>query len=91
VQEVDPCFAWNCQVMAGVGVVGDIRRLYRDMHTYLAGTLSHSRKKPPHNAFLRSFACMYMAYALLSRQCPAHEAFLRSCAGVYMAAACMLC
>ena len=33
---MDPCFAWNCQVMAGVGVVQDIRRLYSAMHAYLA-------------------------------------------------------
>ena len=39
---MDPCFAWNCQVMAGVGVVGDIRRLYQDMHTYLAGMLQYN-------------------------------------------------
>ncbi|BDA43643.1 probable galactinol-sucrose galactosyltransferase 2 [Coccomyxa sp. Obi] len=37
VLDVDPCFAWNCQVVAGVGVVRDIRHLYHDMHTYLAG------------------------------------------------------
>jgi hypothetical protein len=37
VLDVDPCFAWNCQVVAGVGVVNDISRLYRDMHAYLAG------------------------------------------------------
>ncbi|KAK9915311.1 hypothetical protein WJX75_007444 [Coccomyxa subellipsoidea] len=37
VLDVDPCFAWNCQVVAGVGVARDIRHLYHDMHSYLAG------------------------------------------------------
>lgn len=37
VVDVDPPFAWNCQVVAGAGVVKDIRGLYRDMHSYLAG------------------------------------------------------
>ena len=37
VVDVDPPFAWNCQVVAGAGVVKDIRGLYKDMHSYLAG------------------------------------------------------
>jgi len=37
VLEIDPCFAWQQQVMAGVGVAPDIKALYKDMHTYLAG------------------------------------------------------
>ena len=40
VRDVDPTFAWNCQVVAGCGVVEDIRELYSDMHTYLAGQCS---------------------------------------------------
>lgn len=40
VLDVDPCFAWNCQVVAGVGVARDIRHLYHDMHSYLAGAPS---------------------------------------------------
>lgn len=41
VLEIDPCFAWSQQVVAGVGVAEDVRKLYGDMHTYLAGQLLH--------------------------------------------------
>ena len=34
---MDPPFAWNCQVVAGAGVVEDVQQLYHDMHAYLAG------------------------------------------------------
>ena len=34
---MDPPFAWNCQVVAGAGVVEDVKQLYSDMHSYLAG------------------------------------------------------
>lgn len=34
---MDPPFAWNCQVVAGAGVVEDVQQLYTDMHSYLAG------------------------------------------------------
>ena len=37
VLEIDPCFAWQQQVMAGVGVAPDARALYKDMHSYLQG------------------------------------------------------
>ena len=37
VLEIDPCFAWSQQVIAGVGVAPDIHALYKDMHTYLKG------------------------------------------------------
>ena len=37
VVDVDPPFAWNCQVVAGAGVVENVRQLYSDMHSYLAG------------------------------------------------------
>jgi len=37
VTDVDPPFAWNCQVVAGAGVVEDVQQLYSDMHSYLAG------------------------------------------------------
>lgn len=37
VLEIDPCFAWQQQVMAGVGVASDVKALYKDMHTYLKG------------------------------------------------------
>lgn len=46
VLDVDPCFAWNCQVVAGVGVVRDIGHLYHDMHTYLAGEPISNLKNP---------------------------------------------
>ncbi len=36
---MDPPFAWNCQVVAGAGVVEDVQQLYSDMHSYLAGQL----------------------------------------------------
>ena len=34
---MDPPFAWNCQVVAGAGVVENVQQLYNDMHSYLAG------------------------------------------------------
>ena len=37
VVDVDPPFAWNCQVVAGAGVVENVQQLYHDMHSYLAG------------------------------------------------------
>ena len=46
---MDPPFAWNCQVVAGAGVVEDVQQLYSDMHSYLAGlhlTVSHVRLHP---------------------------------------------
>ena len=39
VTDVDPPFAWNCQVVAGAGVVEDVQQLYSDIHSYLAGQL----------------------------------------------------
>lgn len=39
VLEIDPCFAWQQQVIAGVGVAPDVKELYSDMHTYLKGKL----------------------------------------------------
>ena len=36
--EIDPCFAWQQQVLVGVGVAEDVRTLYKDMHSFLAGT-----------------------------------------------------
>ena len=37
--EIDPTFAWQQQVVAGVGVAEDVKVLYNDMHSYLAGRL----------------------------------------------------
>jgi hypothetical protein len=62
VLEIDPCFAWQQQVIAGVGVAPDVKALYKDMHTYLAGTpLPPILSLSPHTStdpFL--LACMAM-------------------------------
>ena len=44
--DVDPPFAWNCQVVAGAGVIEDVQQLYHDMHSYLAGLHRHPCADP---------------------------------------------
>ena len=44
VLEIDPCFAWSQQVIAGVGVAPDVHALYKDMHTYLKGSKIESKR-----------------------------------------------
>lgn len=50
VVDVDPPFAWNCQVVAGAGVVENVRQLYSDMHSYLAGQPHVMHKQYPTEA-----------------------------------------
>lgn len=36
--EIEPSMEWNPSVVSGVGVVSDVKRLYSDMHSYLASS-----------------------------------------------------
>lgn len=37
--DVDPCYAWNYQIISGIGVPRNVPALYEAMHSYLAGEL----------------------------------------------------